>query len=98
MLANSAKSNNNQSINMKTKAQWEETEDLELNQYLQPLDEVDEDLYLYMAGVVHPQYVSPKFLQVGEADDKINGVYFFTTFMRINDKRYYLGSLPEFKK
>lgn len=84
---------------MKSKKEWDEKfPDMELNQYLQPMDEVDEELHLRCGEIVAPQYLSKNFLQMGDADFKEDGVYFYTTFATYNGKHYYLGILPEFQQ
>lgn len=81
----------------KTLKGWENT-DVDIDQYLFPMDQVDEELYLHFGEVVAPQYSYGSFMQVGEASHKIHGVYYYMTFARYNNKYYYLGKLPEFKQ
>lgn len=82
---------------IKTFKAWEKT-DLELTEFLNPCDQVDEEIYNHMATVVHPQYSSREFLQEGEPEFMKDGVYFYSTFSLTNGKYFYLGILPEFKQ
>jgi hypothetical protein len=82
---------------IKTKKEWDGIHsDLELDQYLQPMDEVDEELYLYCGEIVAPQYCSYYFLQMGEAEFEHKNVYYYSTFAHVGGRYYYLGKLPEF--
>lgn len=80
---------------IKTLKKWEKSS-LDLDKFLNPCDQIDEELYEYVGSIVHPQYCSRAFVQKGEADFKEDGVYFYMTFSRVNEKYYYLGILPEF--
>jgi len=82
---------------IKTLKQFEDQE-LDLDEFLNPMDEVDEELYLHAGEIAPPQYLRGKFVQMCDADDTVNGVYHFMTFTNINNRFYYLGSLPEFKQ
>jgi len=83
----------------KTLKQWEaKFPDKQLDEYLQPLDEVDEELRMHCGEIVAPQYCSREFLQMGEADYSKNDIYYYMTFATINDRHYYLGKLPEFQQ
>lgn len=68
-----------------------------LDQYIQPMDEVDEALFMRECEIVVPQYLSKTLLQVGEAEDYVFGVYHYRTYQIVGNKHYYLGVLPEFK-
>jgi hypothetical protein len=82
---------------MKTYRDWEDNHtSLELGQYLQPLDEVDEEMRNHCAEIVAPQYCNSELIQMGEADYEKDGVNYYTTFITINQRHYYLGPLPEF--
>lgn len=81
---------------MKTFKQWEKS-GIDLDDFLQPMDEVDERLYLYAGEIVAPKYCSNSLIQMGEAHDKIHGIYHYMTFRNVGFKYYYLGILPEFK-
>lgn len=83
---------------MKTYREFE-NQDLDLDKYLKPMDEVDEELWMHCAEIVSPQYFSGHLLQMGEADDTIDGVYFYSSFITVENRRhFFLGSLPEFKQ
>ena len=82
---------------MKTKDAWDAA-DVPLSEFLAPCDEVDEDLYDYMAGVVYPQYLTRELYQVGEAEYKNEGVFHYATFRRVGEQYFYLGILPEFNQ
>jgi hypothetical protein len=84
---------------MKTFEEWENTE-INLDEYLNPLDEIDEGLALYFGEIVPPHYDDGNFTQVGEAsfsDDFGTDFYGTVWHDRINKRYYYLGDLPEFK-
>ncbi|TGE22807.1 hypothetical protein [Hymenobacter metallicola] len=83
---------------MKTYDEWEATE-VSLTQYLQPCDEIDEELYDHMGGVVSPQYCTQRLLQSGEPEREERGVMHYLSFMAREDGKYfYLGILPKFKQ
>lgn len=82
---------------MKTKKGWDKA-NVDFDEYVKPLDEVDEALYLRMTEIVAPQYCTHEFAQIGEPDFDKDGVYFYSTFSQINGRYYYLGVLPEFKQ
>lgn len=83
---------------MKTYQQWQGS-GIDLSKFLQPCDEVDEEIYEHQAGVVFPQYNSARLLQVGEAEREERGVMHYASFMVREDGRFfYLGILPKFKQ
>ena len=85
--------------NIKTYQEWEDKfPDKQLDEYLQPMDEVDEELRNHCGGIVAPQFCSREFLQMGEADFEKNGIDYYMTFATINERHYYIGKLPEFKQ
>ncbi len=81
---------------IKTMDQWEKS-GLNLDDFLQMGDEIDEDLSNYLGEVVAPQYCSHEFTQTGEASKTEDGVMFYSTVGRRDDRYFYLGVLPEFK-
>jgi hypothetical protein len=84
---------------MKTFKQWEKNKDLQITQFLSPLNEIDWYLYEHiLCGYVAPSYDNGKIGQSGEPENKINGVYTYMTVATINDKYYYLGILPAFQQ
>lgn len=83
---------------MKTLEQFE-SQELDLDQYLKPLDEIDEELYWHIAcGYMPAKYQHGGLIQGGDADDKVGEVYSYATVNEIEGKFYYLGILPEFKQ
>lgn len=82
---------------MKTYKQWEESEK-DFHDFIEPMDEIDEELYLYYGEVVAPKYCANGLIQCGEAWKRQRHVYWYETFNKVNDKYYYIGVLPEFKQ
>lgn len=88
---------------VKTLAAFEKLDDkafegLSLTDYLQPLDEIDWFLYEHIScGWVAPSYDNGKFVQAGEAEDNVNGVFTYMTCANINGRYFYLGILPAFQ-
>jgi len=82
---------------MKTLKVWEQS-DLNLDVFLSVGDEIDEVLYNYFGEVVVPQYVSEKFIQLGEPEHEEEGIDFFMSACYTGKKYIYLGILPEFKQ
>ena len=80
---------------IKTFKQWEKS-GLELTEYLNPCDQVDEEIVHHMETVVPPQYSQNGLMQDGEPERMVDGVYFYSTFSKVDGKYYYLGILPEF--
>ena len=82
----------------KTLVKWEET-NLDLDQYLgkEPC-EIDDELYGYIWEYGPPAYDDGIFTQSYEAAGKVNDVFTFDTFSRINGKYFFLGTLPAFPK
>jgi hypothetical protein len=82
---------------LKTYKNWEES-GIDFDKFIKPFDEVDGEMYDYFSGVVSPQYCTKDLLQIGEAWEEKDGVFFYETFMHINNKYFYVGILPEFKQ
>ena len=82
---------------MKTYKQWEESEK-DFHDFIEPLDEIDLEIYIHFSGIVVPQYCKNGLLQCGEAWDEKDGMYRYETFMENNERLYYIGILPEFKQ
>jgi len=81
----------------KTYKKWDES-GKDLNDFLQPMDEIDEDLFLHLLEIVPAYFCMPGIGQCGEPmriDDF--GIWWRETVIRAYDKYYYLGALPEFK-
>lgn len=72
---------------------------LDLDQFLQVGDEIDEQMYFHIGcGYMAPQYDNGNVMQGGDACGKQkDGVYTYMTVSRVGGKYYYLGELPEFK-
>ena len=83
-------------MSKKTKKRWDKL-NVDVDQYLCPMDEVDEEMYEYFRDIVCAQYCDPYFLQVGEAAKANESTDFHMTFARYDNKYYYLGELPAFK-
>lgn len=81
----------------KTLEKWEAGKEMDLEDYLQPMDEIDYDLYAYSWAWVSPYWSSNGFIQWGEPNNTINDVYYRMTFATVNERYYYLGILPEFR-
>jgi len=88
---------------IKTVAKFEK-QGLELDKYLSPFDEIDEEMFLHIACAYVPcTYDIGGIVQGGDACDSIGEypqkkVYTYMTAQRIGYKYYYLGVLPEFKQ
>jgi hypothetical protein len=76
---------------------WEASQ-ISATQYLQPGDEVDEEMFDHFAGVVSPHYHTGKLLQVGEAQCEDRGRFLYMTFGCFGERYLYLGILPPFKQ
>lgn len=64
----------------KTYKQWQES-NLNMTQFLQVGDTVDEEFYYYALEVVPPAYMAYGLLQIGEAYDHVKGRPIYTTFV-----------------
>lgn len=84
-------------MKIKTLKNWEKS-DQTLDQYIKPLDQIDEELYLYLGEIVPPQYSSERFVQLGEAEYELHDILHYMTATEINGQYFYLGVLPEFKQ
>lgn len=82
---------------MKTYQAWEAAS-IPAIDYLQPGDEVDEEMFNHFGGVVSPQYCAGKLLQVGEPHTEDRGRFLYMTFGGFGDRYLYLGILPPFKQ
>lgn len=86
---------------MKTFDEWSGS-GKRLGQFLHEPCEIDEALAMYIGEIVAPAYVSPEFIQGGDAVRSIEGedgdVFIYATVSMIGDKYFYLGELPEFKQ
>lgn len=79
---------------MKTLKKFEK-QDLSFNEYLKPLDRIDEELYHHIScGYVASNYCDQKFSQNGECNREEDGIRFYETVMHIDGKFYYLGEAP----
>lgn len=83
---------------MKTYQAWEDGPEMTIDEYLQPGDEVDEEMYDHFASVVSPQYLTGGVLQVGEAQFSHKGRNYYRTFNIVDGRHRYLGILPPFKQ
>ncbi|RPD45486.1 hypothetical protein DNI29_19080 [Hymenobacter sediminis] len=85
---------------MKTYQAWEDGPAMSILEYLKPMDEVDEEMFLHFAEVVPTHYHVGDLMQSGEADKYIRGRYHYMTFAGYGEptRYYYLGILPPFKK
>lgn len=82
---------------IKTYKKWEKS-NKNLDEYLQPLDQIDEELYNYLGEIVPAQYSSENFVQNGEAEfERYETLHYMTGYHK-NGKYFYLGVLPEFKQ
>ena len=82
---------------MKRYKDWEES-GKDLDEFLTPPCEIDEDLYLHLAETTTPSWQDANFLQIGEADGKTSyGTFTFSTIWMTRGKYIYLGVLPSFK-
>lgn len=82
---------------MKTLKQYHKS-GFNFNDFIKPLDEVDESLFRYIMDSVSAQYSSNKFSQAGEAEYQEDGIFFYASFYQNENKIFYLGILPEFKQ
>ena len=75
---------------MKTFKNWKG----DLNDYLQPKDEIDNELYEYALNVLPPQLYENGLLQTGEpySQDK-SGHYTYASYVEKDNKFWYLGHL-----
>jgi hypothetical protein len=72
--------------------------DAAATEYLQPGDEVDEEMVNHFGGVVSPQYCTHHFTQVGEPQYERDGRFHYMTFGLFGERYLYLGILPPFKQ
>lgn len=89
---------------MKTLKNWEK-QAVDLDKYLDEPCEIDEDICLYIAEVVSPNYLGwdNGLIQGGdpekhEESEKGKPIGYYMTTLSINNKHFYLGILPEFKR
>ncbi len=82
---------------IKTKQAWDDS-GLDFDQFVNPMDEIDEEMYYYFLGVVPTQYNKGYLFQLGEAEREENDLWYYSTFTKYNNKYYFLGILPEFKQ
>ena len=83
---------------MKTYQAWEDGPEMPITDYIQPGDEVDDEMYNHFSGVVSPKYCTGGVLQVGEADFEHKGRRYYKTFSIVDGRHRYLGILPPFKQ
>jgi hypothetical protein len=76
---------------------WEASQ-VAATKYLQPGDEVDEEMVNHFGGVVSPQYCTHHFTQVGEPQYERDGRFHYMTFGLFGERYLYLGILPPFKQ
>ena len=81
---------------MKTYQDWEKS-GKDLDDYLDPFDEIDEELFEYAISVIPPYFWNYGYLQVGEPFRHEGRTVFFETFQQTKTGYFYLGILPEFK-
>jgi len=79
---------------MKTLKGWNNS-GLNLDKFLSEPCRIDEDLYNYLAEIVPPQLCIYGVIQLGEAEFRKDGIYYYMTASLVNDKYFYLGILPE---
>ena len=80
---------------MKTLRSWVKS-NVDLDEFLNPCDVIDETLSNYIGEIVPPAYCSSDFVQGGDAVKSEDGVLFYMTVFRGKGKYIYLGILPEF--
>jgi hypothetical protein len=83
---------------IKTYQAWENGPEMSATEYLQPGDEVDEEMVNHFGGVVSPQYCTHHFTQVGEPEYERDGRFHYMTFGLFGERYLYLGILPPFKQ
>jgi hypothetical protein len=84
---------------MKTYQEWEDGPAMSITEYLEPGDEVDEEMYDYFGGATTPHFCNEFFLQGGEPTFGRAGISHYMTFAVVKgDKYLYLGELPGFKQ
>jgi hypothetical protein len=83
---------------VKTYQAWENGPEMSATEYLQPGDEVDEEMVNHFGGVVSPQYCTHHFTQVGEPQYERDGRFHYMTFGLFGERYLYLGILPPFKQ
>lgn len=82
---------------MKTLKQFEKQKDLSFDEYLKPMDEIDELFYHHIGcGYVASNYIDQKWTQNGECNREEFGIRFYETAIHINGKYYYMGEAPSF--
>ena len=85
----------------KTLENWQES-NKDFLDYINPMDEIDEDLYNHFLEITVPKYAkrynNQDCYQIGEAFDEVDNVFLYETFTSLNGKYFYLGILPEFKQ
>lgn len=85
---------------MKTYQAWEDAPSTRFTEFVKPMDEVDEEMFMHFAEVVPTQYHVGNLMQSGEAVSKDRGRYLYMTFAGYGEptRYYYLGVLPPFKQ
>ena len=85
---------------MKTYQKWADSPEMSITEYLKPMDEVDEEMFLHFAEVVPTQYHVGDLMQSGEASFEDRGRLHYKTFAGYGEptRYYYLGILPPFKQ
>ncbi|MGI4862411.1 MAG: hypothetical protein ACRYFZ_00695 [Janthinobacterium lividum] len=85
---------------IKTYQGWEDGPEMPITEYLKPMDEVDEEMFMHFAEAVPAQYHVGNLMQSGEAEFKDRGRYHYLTFAGYGEpeRYYYLGILPPFKQ
>lgn len=79
---------------VKTYEDWEKSE-VDLDEFLEPGDEIDEEIYGHIAyATCPPNYDDGKVLQNGECSFERGGIDFYMTAEEKDGKYFYLGELP----
>jgi hypothetical protein len=90
---------------MKTLKQFEKQQELSYDEFLKPMDRIDEDFFHHIAcGYVASNYDSGNengvfYSQAGECNREDEaGTRFYETVFSANGKFYYLGEMPSMNK
>ncbi len=86
----------------KTLKGWEKS-NVNLDKYLTEPCEIDEELSLYIGECVPPEYLGGGLTQGGDCEkhelsEKGKKIGYYMTTSIVNNKYFYLGILPEFRK
>lgn len=85
------------SKSIKTYQKWENS-GKNFDAFINPMDEVDEEMFMYFLEVLSPQFQIRNIFQSCESVCEDQGCAFYGTFQQIGERYFYLGALPAFEQ